>query len=127
MIPLQDLKINPENWVKECWIASKKSITYDDEENEIIVYDKPVKYEFNYQPTMSDSEIVEFGEKARIMQKAVIPITFKDKFKEFDVAYLDGNTPKEETVFGSQANYRLLPPRNGNAVIIIYFEKLTGK
>ena len=30
----------------------------------------------------------------------------------------------DEIVNGEKANYRLLPPRNGNSVIIIYFEKL---
>ena len=49
------------------------------------------------------------------------------KFKEFDVAYLDGATPDGEEEYGDNANYRLLPPRDGNSVIIIYFEKLTGK
>ena len=44
-----------------------------------------------------------------------------------DVAYLDGTTPDGEENNGDNANYRLLPPRDGNSVIIIYFEKLTGK
>ena len=61
------------------------------------------------------------------MKKAVIPISYKNQFKEFDVAYLDDNTPDEESTYGANANYRLLPPRDGNAVIIIYFEKLAGK
>ena len=43
----------------------------DEEGNEVVAYDKPIKYEFNYQPISSYSEIVEFGEKANIMQKAV--------------------------------------------------------
>ena len=54
-------------------------------------------------------------------------MSYKNMFKEFDVAYLDDVTPTGEIKHGDNANYRLLPPRNGNAVIIIYFEKLTGK
>ena len=49
------------------------------------------------------------------------------KFKEFDVAYLDGTTPSGESVNGQNANYRLYPPRNQNKVIVIYFEKIIDK
>ena len=125
---ITDIKVNPRDWKKELYIAQKKKIDYDDEGNEIIVYDKPIgPLKFNYQPINSSSDIAEFGENAKIMQKAVIPISYKNQFKEFDVAYLDGATPNNEINYGDNANYKLLPPRNGNAVIIIYFEKITGK
>lgn len=124
------INANPQDWKKTCYIASKKTPNipkYDDEGNEIIEYKTPVLYEFNYQPISSYTEIMEFGEKARITQKAVIPIKYKDIFKESDVAYLEGAKPDEKLSNGDNANYKLLPPRNGNSVIIIYFEKLTGK
>lgn len=125
---ITDIKVNPIDWKKELYIAPKTKIDYDDEGNEIIVYDKPIgPLKFNYQPINSSSDIAEFGENAKIMQKAVIPISYKNQFKEFDVAYLDGATPNNEINYGDNANYKLLPPRNGNAVIIIYFEKITGK
>lgn len=117
----------PNNWKKECYIVSKIQIKKDEEGNEIVEYDKPSKYLFNYQPVNSNAEIVEFGERANMMKKAVIPISYKNKFKEFDLAYLDGANPQNEINNGDNANYRLLPPRNGNAVIIIYFEKIAGK
>ena len=122
-----NINFNPQTWKKEVYIASKIDVSYDDEGNEIAVYGEPKLYEFNYQPVNSDAEFVEFGEKASIMKKVVIPITYQGKFKAFDVAYLDGVTPKNEKKYGNNANYRLLPPRDGNAVIIIYFEKCTGK
>lgn len=122
-----DIKCNPNDWKKEIYIASKIEVDLDDEGNEIIKYSKPEPFNFNYQPVSSNAEIAEFGEKSKLMQKAVIPISYKDRFKEFDVAYLDGVTPKDEASNGINANYRLLPPRNGNAVIIIYFERLAGK
>ena len=122
-----EINANPSSWKKEIYISKKLSVDLDDEGNEIVIYDKPIKYEFNYQPISSYSEIVEFGEKANIMQKAVIPISYKNIFKEYDIAYLDDVNPINEIVNGANANYRLLPPRNGNSVIIIYFEKLTGK
>ena len=124
---ITNINANPTNWKKQCWIASKIGVIVDDDENEISVYSDPTPYKFNYLPVSSDAEIAEFGEKASIMQRAVIPISYKDMFKEFDVAYLDNANPKDEMKNGENANYRLLPPRNGNAVIIIYFEKLTGK
>lgn len=123
------INANPKDWIKDVYIASKKEIKYDDDGNEIIIYDKPNKnpYKFNYQSVSTDADIAEFGENAKIMKKAVIPISYQGQFKEFDVAYLDGATPDGEENYGDNANYRLLPPRDGNSVIIIYFEKLTGK
>ena len=126
---ISDIKINPKDWKKDVYIASKIGTQLDVEDNEINVYEKPNNkpYKFNYQPVNTDADIAEFGEKASIMKKAVIPISYQGQFKEFDVAYLDGETPDGEENYGDNANYRLLPPRDGNSVIIIYFEKLTGK
>ena len=126
---ISDIKINPKDWKKDVYIASKIGTQLDVEDNEINVYEKPNNkpYKFNYQPVNTDADIAEFGEKASIMKKAVIPISYQGQFKEFDVAYLDGVTPDGEENYGDNANYRLLPPRDGNSVIIIYFEKLTGK
>lgn len=123
------IKANPKDWVKDVYIASKIGTQLDEEGNEINIYDKPNSeaYKFNYQPVSTSADIAEFGEKAKIMKKAVIPISYQGQFKEFDVAYLDGATPDGEENYGDNANYRLLPPRDGNSVIIIYFEKLTGK
>lgn len=124
---ITSIKTNPNDWKKKCWIASKIDTKTDDDGNLIDVYDKPQPYEFNYQPISSSADLMEFGEKANMMQKAIIPIEYIDEFKEFDVAYLDGATPDKETIYGSKANYRLYPPRNQNSVIQIYFEKLAGK
>ena len=127
MIPI--INAHPKDWVKDVYIASKIDVFLDDEANEITIYDKPNEkpYKFNYQTLSADADIAEFGENAKIMKKAVIPISYQGQFKEFDVAYLDGATPDGEENYGDNANYRLLPPRDGNSVIIIYFEKLTGK
>ena len=122
-----EIKANPKEWKKEMYIASKIETKFDSEGNDISTYSKPVKYEFNYQPISSNADLMEFGEKANMMQKAIIPIEYKDIFKEFDVAYLDGVTPDEEKTPGDKANYRLHPPRCQNSVIQIYFERITGK
>ncbi len=124
-----DINYDPQEWKQDVYIASKTGVTYDEDGNEIPTYDKPNEepYQFNVQPVNTDVDIAEFGEKASIMKKMVIPIAYKETFKELDVAYLDGATPKDEQVNGANANYKLLPPRNGNAVIIIFLEKLIGK
>lgn len=121
---------NPEDWKKDCYIASKlnpNTPKYDSEGNIIVEYNTPKLYKFNYQYVSSQADLVEFGEKASSTIKAIIPIEYKDIFKEYDVAYLDGKTPNGEIHNGDNANYRLLKPRNGNSVIMIYFEQLTGK
>ena len=126
---ITEINVNPIDWAKDVYIASKVGTQLDIEDNEITIYDKPNEkpYKFNYQTLSTDADIAEFGENAKIMKKAVIPISYQGQFKEFDVAYLDGATPDGEKNYGDNANYRLLPPRDGNSVIIIYFEKLTGK
>ena len=167
MIPI---KPNPITWKKTLYIASFDTITYDDELNEIRTYKEPVEYEYNYQPVSSYLDIQEFGKDASIMQKMVLPISDKDLFKEYDLAYLNGVSPYNETTdevykenkiyyskngdkykqleagtdyvigdeikktiynieenYGDNANYVLLPPKEGNAVVIIYCQKIKGK
>lgn len=114
-------------WNKTIYIASKKSLEDDDYGNQIILYDNPKKYNFNVQPISSNVDLLEFGEKANMIQKAVIPMSYKGMFKENDVAYLDDIVPEGEENSGDKANYRLYPPRNQNKRIVIYFERLTGK
>ena len=117
-----------KKWNKEIWIAKKIGTKEDDYGYEIPIYSKPKKYKMNVQPISSSADIQEFGERAKQMQKAVIELKkYFGEFKEFDVAYLDGINPNEEDVNGSNANYRLYPPRNQNKCIVIYFERLAGK
>lgn len=115
------------SWKKKIYISSKLGTELDDFGNEIVLYDEPKSYMFNVQPISAEVDLVEFGEKASMIQKAVIPIRFKDFFKENDLAYLDGKTPDNEEKNGTNANYKLYPPRNQNKVIVIYFERLSGK
>lgn len=124
MIPV---KANPDTWAKKLYIASKIGTQLDDEGNEVSTYDTPVEYSFNYRGVKSYAEMAEFGEKASITQRMVIPISCDGMFKEFDVAYLYGATPDEENNNGDKANYVLLPPRVGNSVIIIYMQKILGE
>lgn len=120
-------KIAPETWRKQLYIASKTGVDIDEEGNEVNTYDTPVEYSFNYQPVTSEADIQEFGENVEKVEKMVIPISYKDTFKEFDVAYLDGASPENEEVNGANANYTLRSPRIGNNVIVIYMDKIIGK
>lgn len=121
--PITDI----EQWRKPLYIASKIDTDIDDEGNSISVYDTPIEYKFNYRHVSSQAEMAEFGEDAKSMIRMVIPISYMNMFKEFDVAYLYGATPEGEGVNGENANYRLLPPRNGGSVVIIYMKRINGK
>ena len=124
----QVFQYRKKEWNKKIWIAKKIGTQENDYGTEISIYDKPVKYMMNVQPLSSEADIAEFGENAKQVQRAVIEYKkYFGKFKEFDVAYLDGVTPDEEEVNGENANYRLYPPRNQNKVIVLYFERLIAK
>lgn len=114
-------------WNKNIYIASKLDIKEDDYGNTYVSYQKPIPYSFNVQPVSSQVDLQEFGEKASMVQKAIIPREYEGLFKENDVAYLDGATPSGEKEYGDNANYRLYPPRIQNLKIAIYFERLTGE
>jgi len=108
-----------------CYIGSKLDSTFDDNGNEIKVYDKPKRYSFNIQPVNMSSDIQAFGENASKMKVAVITNRkkYEGKFKEFDCAYLDGATPENETVHGQKANYRIYSVQPQNVVIRVFFMK----
>ena len=121
------IKPNPNSWKKPLYIATFKEVIYDDEGNEIRTYNEPVAYEINYQPVSSYLDIQAYGKDTTEMYKMVVPIKDKDLFNEYDVAYLNGATPEGEVNYGDNANYVLLPPKEGNAVAIIYCQKIKGK
>lgn len=118
--------IRRNNLKSKLYIAKKLESIEDEFGNEITNYDKPIKYFFNVQPASTASEIQAFGELAKSMKVAVI--TEKDKylnkFKEFDLAYLDGITPDNESINGINANYRVYAVQPQNAIIKVYFIKL---
>ena len=124
----QVFQYRKKEWNKKIWIAKKIGTQENDYGTEIPIYDEPIEYMMNVQPLSSEADIAEFGENAKQVQRAVIEYKkYFGKFKEFDVAYLDGVTPDGEEVNGENANYRLYPPRNQNKVILLYFERLTAK
>ena len=113
-------------WNKKIYIAKKIGVTDDGYEDAI--YDQPKEYLMNVQPISSEADIAEFGGMAKQMQKAVVEYNkYFGKFNEFDIAYLDGATPKNEEINGQNANYKIHPPRNQNKCIVIYFERISNK
>lgn len=117
-----------KNLYKNIYIAKKLDTVEDEYHNEFAQYDEPVKYKrWNIQYVKSKSEILEFGQQAAITQVATIPntIQYANKFKEFDLAYLDGASPDGEKINGANANYRIYSVRPQNNIIKIYFRKLT--
>ena len=117
-----------QNWNKKCFIASLIRTDEDVNGNEVKFYSKPKFYEFNIQPANGDTDIALYGEKISKMYKTVVSLPqYLKKFKEGDVAYLEGTRPsksEEEGTYGSGANYKIVSVRPQNTVILIYFEKI---
>ena len=117
-----------KNWYQNLYISSQLEPQEDSNHNKIAVYDNPVQYKrWNIQYVKSQSEILEFGQNVSNMRVAVIPNTpqYANKFKEFDLAYLDDANPDNEIINGQNANYRIYSVRPQNCIIKIYFIKLT--
>ena len=114
---------------KDLYIASFLKDDYDDKGNKISTYSKPEYIgKENIQPLSGESDIAEYGTRVTKMQKVLLDYDkYLGKFKENDLAYLDGITPNGEQIHGDNANYRIDSVRNQNRKIAIYFEKLPNK
>lgn len=107
------------------YISRKIVSSYDEYGNEIVEYEKPKKYFFNLSSLRDESDIREFGEISDKMRIATVNLfRYRNKFKDFDLAYLEGNTPLNEAVNGEKANYRIYTTREQNAILKIYFLRL---
>lgn len=119
-----------KNVKSDCYIAKKLGVKEDDSGNEYPYYDKPNEepYEWNIQPLEQSSENMAFGEDILRMKLAVITGEEKDKyinaFNEYDLAYLDGATPENESINGENANYRIFAVQSQNVALLIYFKKI---
>ena len=117
-----------KNWNKDLYIATKKNITHDDYNNEIVEYNEPFYFgKVNYQPlTRKDLEayIKAFGETTNNIVSCLIDYTDDGKFKQFDLAYLYGATPKGETKYGDNANYLVRSYKPQNTKIMVIFEEI---
>ena len=128
------MKFNPknsvyQNWNKKLYIARKKQITYDDYNNEIVEYDKPFYFgRVNYQP-ISSRELQDYmsayGETNNKLISLLIDSKDRNKFREFDLAYLYGATPDGEEIYGSNANYLVKAFKEQNTKIAVILVELT--
>ena len=132
------MRNNMGRWKKDIYIAKRKKDKNGDfvlNEYSKVEYEKPKKYTFNVQPiggttnsTSGRTRIADYGQKSMLMQRAVID--YDEYFGEFevdDLAYLDGQSPKNEEVYGQKANYRIDAVLNQNKAVVLYFEKLSEK
>jgi len=116
-----------QNWNKGCYIAKLAKVEEDDFGNEVQYFSRPKYYDFNIQPASGTTDIALYGEKISKMYKCIASLAdYNKKFKEGDLAYLEGIKPKNESTktYGSGANYKIVSVRPQNTVILIYFEKI---
>jgi hypothetical protein len=118
-----------KNWDKDCYIAPKLKSKEDEFGNQINQYDSPKKYKFNYQPVTNqkEAETVAYGDTSNGIVKALIDMKYLNEIKEFDLAYLYGANPTNETRNGANANYRVVTFKPQNTKILVYFEELIKK
>lgn len=108
-----------------CYIAKKLDPIEDEWGNMLQTYDDPQRYYFDIQPVTNTSNASAFGELIYRLKVAVIPRSvYTGVFNEYDLAYLDGCEPLDESFNGEQANYRIYSVQPQNAIIKVYFLKL---
>lgn len=116
-----------KNWNKGCYIANYLKTEEDKNGDEINYYLAPQYYDFNIQPASGNTDVALYGERISKMYKTIVSyFEYAGKFKEGDVAYLEGIEPNNETIksYGSGANYKIVSVRPQNTAILIYFEKI---
>lgn len=116
------------NLYKKLYIATKKNVTYDDYNNELIDYNKPFYLgKFNYQPLTGDelqAYLSVYGETKNKLIRLFLDVKYINKFKEFDLAYLYNVNPKNESVPGQNANYKVKTFAPQNTKIMVVFEEI---
>lgn len=121
------------NWNKVCYIrkritSDESGITTDEYGNEIQNYDEPVKYIFNYQPVTNDADeaiLKPYGVTLEGTVKALLDIKYEGGLSKYDLAYLYGASPENESFNGENANYRVITSIPQNTKVLVYFERLT--
>lgn len=117
-----------QNWNKDLYIATKKEVTHDEYNNEIVTYNEPFYFgKVNYQPlTRKDLEayVKVYGETKNSIISLLIDYTEDGRFKAFDLAYLYGATPEGEEVNGANANYIVRSYKPQNTKIMVIFEEI---
>lgn len=119
-----------KNWNKTCYIRPILEPTKDAYGNQLNQYGDSVKYCFNYQPVTNknEAEMQIFGQTSNGIIRAMLDTyKYQGKIKEFDLAYLYGATPENETYNGENANYKVVTCMPQNTKILVYFERIIRK
>ena len=116
------------NWNKDLYIATKKGINTDIYNNETIEYNKPFYFgKVNYQPLtpkQMEAFVRAYGETNNKIVSCLIDYKDKDKFSDFDLAYLYGANPLGEKKNGRNANYKVRAFKPQNTRIMVIFEEI---
>lgn len=117
-----------DNLYKPIYIATKKDVEVDNYNNEIVTYNKPFFYKnMNYQPLQGNDLMAYmsvYGETKNKLVRVFIDAWDIGLFKEYDLAYLYGATPKNETIYGENANYKVRTYAEQNTKIMVVFEEI---
>lgn len=118
-----------QNWNKDLYIATKKEVTHDEYNNEIITYNQPFYFgKVNYQPLtrrdLLDAYYRVYGETEKSVISLFLDYTEDGKFKTLDLAYLYGATPEGEVQNGENANYIVRAYKPQNTKIMVIFEEI---
>lgn len=117
-----------KNWNKDLYIATKKGTTGDVFNNEIVEYNEPFYFgKVNYQPLTGknlEAYMKAYGETTNNIVSCLIDYKDKDKFKNFDLAYLYGAKPLGEKKNGRNANYKVKTFKPQNTKIMVIFEEI---
>lgn len=126
-------KFNPtnhifKNWNKPMYIATKKEVKYDDNDNEIVIYNTPFYFgKVNYQPLTTkqmEAYIKEYGETINNVVSCLIDYKDRYKFDSFDLAYLYDAIPQGEKANGKNANYVVKAFKPQNTKVMVLFEEI---
>ena len=116
------------NWNKTMYIATKKEVTVDDYNNEIVIYNTPFYFgKVNYQPLTTkqmEAYMKTYGETENNVVSCLIDEKDKDKFDIFDLAYLYNAKPDNESTYGANANYKVRAFKPQNTKIMVLLEEI---
>lgn len=117
-----------QNWNKDLYIATKKQVSVDEYNNEIVEYNEPFYFgQVNYEPLTGknlEAYIKAYGETNNNIVSCLIDYVDDKKFKQFDLAYLYGATPEGEQVYGDNANYIVRAYKPQNTKIMVLLEEI---
>jgi len=113
---------------KKIYISKNLGMIEDSNFNQILKYDIPFYLgKINYQPLRGkdlQAYMSVYGETKKKLVRAFLDLSYKCKFKEFDLAYIYGSNPDSEEYNGSNANYLVKSFVEQNIRIMVIFEEI---